>query len=137
MHWADERSAFEQRLSDGFTDCPVQYSGVPFNAPADSSWVRARITPNVSRRATLGVGGITRVQGLIIFQVFAPSNKGSQEARTLADSLSALFNDVTFSYGSSGFITCWEPELTDVGPTAEGSWYQVNLMVPYWRDVTP
>ena len=135
MNWADERAAIEQQLTNGFTDAPIQYPGVPYSPQPDTAWVRLKIVPTTSHRITLGPNGETRVLGTIAFQIFAPVNQGSQAARALADTLSSLFIEAQFSSGSSGVITCWQPELHDFGPTADGGWYQVNLMIPYFRDV--
>jgi hypothetical protein len=73
-----------------------------------------------------------RHPGLVVVQLFAPTNKGDAVALGLADELLAVFRHqrVAFSGGSMLFRT---PYASVVGTTDDG-WFQVNVTAPFIRD---
>lgn len=135
MEWAAARAAFERHLSSNFSGAPVQYPGVAYTPEKDKSWVRMNDLPDETKRVSLGPGGTFREEGLLVFSVFSPNNRGTNAARTLADALGTAFHEANFSYASSGYIRCKTPRLDVRGPTEDGAWFQINVTVEYDRDV--
>lgn len=133
--WSDERAAFEQRLASNFTDAPVAYPGVPFSQPSSGSWVKLALLPGQSKRISLGSNAIFREHSLCLMMIFTQSNQGSDPGRIIADTLAPIFHEAIFSFGASGVIRCQVPSIDDRGATSDGHWYQINLAVPYHRDV--
>lgn len=135
MNWEDERLAFERRVQDNFNTCPVQFPGDLLKPPAEGNWVRMSLLPGTSQRITLGPNYVVRETGTLLFMIFGPGDEGSTEIRQIADELSNLFNEAIFSHNNSGRIRCLSPVLQTRGPTPDNTWYQLNLLVNYERDV--
>lgn len=136
MNWQDERAAFETRVKDNFSTCPVQFPGVPLTPPNNGVWAKMQLLPSTSQRITLGPDGLFREYGVLLFQLFGPQNAGTADLRDVADELTTLFREARFSYNNSGLIRCYVPALHDRGATPDGNWYQLNLYTNYQRDVT-
>lgn len=133
MSFADERSAIENRLSTNWTSTPVQYDNVPFTKPDDNTYVRLNILTGDSTQIDMAPTPTHRSVGVIVMQVFVPVNSGTNTARSHADSLAAIFRNVSFSVGDSGSILCRSPSITRVGEV--DGLFQLNVSVPYQRDV--
>lgn len=135
MNWDDERAAFELRVSQNFNTVPVQYPGVPLTPPASGSWVRMVLLPGDVKRISLGDNAIFRERGVLAFMIFVPVKDGTRAALELAQELSDIFHEAHFQHNDSGWIRCRVPAVHHVGPSSEGTWYQVNLLTDYERDV--
>lgn len=134
MSFAGERQAIEKRLSDNWTTTPIQFDNVAFSAPADNTYVSLTIINGDADQIELGETPVHRHIGVITIQVFVPVENGTNTARSYADSLAAIFRNVQFSAGSSGTILCRSPNIVRVG--VSNGLYQLNVAVPYQRDVT-
>jgi len=125
MSFQAERASIEGRLSDNWVTTPIAYDNVSFDAPDNSAWVRLGIINGASKYRALE--GKKRHAGVIIIQLFAPKNQGSNLLRGYADTIAAIFEGVNFDT-----VTCRNASLLNVGISQE--WYQMNLSIPYWRD---
>lgn len=130
--FADERRAIEATFSAAYSTTTVKYENVSFNKP-NTAWVALTVLSTEAKRITLGDNTqLHRFPGMIVVNIFTPEDKGTQEAREIADTISDIFRDAQFSAGSSGLITCRTPSLDSVG-TRDG-WYQLNVITPFHRD---
>ena len=134
MSFADERQAIEARLTANWTTTPIQYDNVAFSAPADNKYISLVITNGSATQQELGATPMHRHIGVVTIQVFVPVEAGTNEARGYADTLAGVFRNAQFSAGSSGSILCRSPSITRVG--VNNGLYQLNVAVPYQRDVT-
>lgn len=115
---------------------PVAWPNRDFKPPSDQKthWVRMSIFEADSRQHEIGCPTPQfREEGLVIFQVFAPRNKGDGQALTLADSIGNIFRKQKVIY-TNGRAIFRAPQRRQVGPTSDGDWYQVNVSIPYVRD---
>lgn len=134
MSFADERQAIEARLSTNWTSTPIKYDNVSFSAPSDNKYISVVIANGASSQQELGASPMHRHIGLITIQIFVPVEAGTNVPRDYADSLATVFRNAQFSAGSSGTILCRSPSIVRVGVT--NGLYQLNVAVPYQRDVT-
>ncbi len=138
MSFADERRAIENRFSSNFTATKVKYENVPFDQPDNASYVGLVILSGNGESTTIGVGGSgrrnRRYAGIIQVDIFSPEDGGTNAARVLADTIDAIFENVSFSAGGSGTITTRVPFFTTLG--IENGWYHSVVSVAYQRDKT-
>jgi hypothetical protein len=133
MSFADERTAIESRLQAGFSTYPVKYDNTDFKPPRNSPWVSLIILNGSALNASIGTTRrVQRHSGIIQLDVYTPEASGTKDARTIADELDTLFNNVQFSSGNSGTITTYAPFLTNLG--IDEGWYHTVLSVGYQRD---
>lgn len=139
MSFADERKAIETRMAQAwqgsaYSAVPVLYQNdgkkPPNNAPYLVLWIKT----GEGQQITLGSNPTDRYAGLIIVDVLVPEGSGSNEAKLMADFVSATFKRASFSSGASGLIRCRVPYLDALG--AKHGWERFQLSVPYDRDVT-
>lgn len=112
-------------LQFDWRDDAVDGSGRP------KAWVRFSIAGGFDGafQASLGPTPIQRHTGVVFVQVFAPMDKGASEALTLADTAAAVFRGQ-----STAGVTFRTPSVNAVG--SDGTFYQVNVTAPFWRDTT-
>jgi hypothetical protein len=126
MSLATARRDIEKRLADNWGTTPIAYDNVQFSPPA-TSWIRLSILDGDAIRKNVGNPGCHRQTGVIMIQIFVTENEGTNVARQYADTLSALYRDVTFNG-----ITCREASPMNIG-LVQG-WYQFNVSIPYYYD---
>lgn len=135
MNWEDERRAFEKRLKDNWTDpTPIFFDNLTVEKPTTGAYGIFYITPGDSAQITLGFPARHRLVGVIVLKLLLRESEGTSKIRKLADTFSPIFRDADFSLGSSGRILCRSPSIGRLG-VVDG-WYQLNVTVPYQRDVT-
>jgi len=125
MSWASERASIEGRLSANWATTTIAYDNVDFDPPDNAAWIRLNILNGDSGYRALE--GKKRHAGVIILQLFAPKNQGSNTLRGYADTLAGVFEDTSFND-----VVCRNASITNVGFNQE--WYQLNVSIPYWRD---
>ena len=134
MSFADERRAFETRMTDNWTGQPVKYENIPFNQPDGSPWIQMTILPGSGLNASIGTTrSVQRHVGIIQFDVYVPEMTGTGTARTIADSIATIWRNKQFEAGDSGTITTYVPSYQSLGVN-EG-WYHGVVTVSYQRDV--
>lgn len=120
-----------QRFQDNFPtlEPTVTYTldDVPFEPPADASWVRGTFLPGESRQVSLQGKARFRTPGMVTFQVFSPVGLGATVARGIADNIESIYRSLVLNG-----ITYQAPRQVAVGPT--GRYQQINVTVPWWVD---
>jgi hypothetical protein len=128
MTFEAERAAFEQRMANNWSTTDIWFDNVPYKPTSGTSYVRFSILPGESQQTTIGgSANIHRNVGILDISIFTPEQQGTKVGKQYADTIAAIFRDVTFSN-----ITCRSPYITDNG--ISGGWYHLTLTVPYWRD---
>jgi len=131
---ADERVAIEKRLSDNWTTTDIAFDNVPYS-PTSANYIALFILPaSATQNEIQGTNSQIRYVGVITIQIFTATDIGSATALGYADTLSALFRNAQFNYGTSGTITTRQPQIQRVGVVSGR--FQINLSVPYYRDAT-
>jgi len=130
-------AGFEQERKNIYThfysnfrmDIPVAYDNQKPNfVPEEQDvWVRISILNGARDQISMGDTKVIRSIGVVSFQIFARENKGSTDARTIADAISNVFDlqrveNMQFKTSYIGGI------LLNQG------FYQLNLNVPYFRN---
>ena len=102
----------------------LTFDGEKFTPPADKPCVRVAIRHNVSDQESLGDVGNRKFlrTGSVFVQVFAPLDKGSKTADTLATTARNVFEGKTLSPEVIRFSGV---EVREIGPS--DGWYQTNV----------
>lgn len=116
----------------------VRYDSVPFTIP-QTAWVGLEVWDGNINKASLGKVALRRSNGTVFVTVNSPINVGSNPARTLADSVVAIFRDKQVSG-----ITFLQPNVRRIGEaqvvgtgavSGTTQWYQIVVAVPFIHDV--
>jgi hypothetical protein len=123
------RTRFGTEVEDALS-IPVQYDNAPFSKPADSTWIRLSVLPELAFQAEAGSGKRFHIPLRAVAQIFVPIETGDQVALELADSITSSFRATTASN-----VTYRTPSVTNVGRVDR--WHQVNVSIPaYAQDFT-
>lgn len=131
-----ERQAIEERLAANYSAVPIKYENLSFVPPTNTSWIALTILTGSAFQASLGTGNssrLTRFSGIIQIDIYTPEGVGTKSAKDIADVISAIYDNVQFSSGSSGTITCRVPDYKTLG-IVDG-WYHAVVSVAYQRSV--
>ena len=120
------REIVESFISANFTDCPVKYENVGLDAKDLEKWIAVFDRVSVSEAVEMGEDSPFLMGGVIIIQIFTPIGSGTSGGRTIAQDVSDLISQKEI--GGMYFL---EPELHMAAPTADATWFQMNLVVPY------
>lgn len=130
MSFDTERSDIESRFKTAWASTtPVCYGNVAFDTKGKAEWVRLSIISGDSEEASVGTPSqpFHRYRGMIVIGIFTELNKGEARGRALAELAGNIFKSQKFSN-----ILCRAPYLTVIGE--EGSYFQMNVSVPFYRD---
>ena len=110
---------------------PVQYENLPYTPETGTKWVRFTVISGEANQASIGAPGQNyyRYTGTVQIQCFAPLNMGAAGAKELADKAIGIFHNKI----QSGYVFRAGYAVTVNNSTASG-WYQVNAIIPYWRE---
>jgi len=134
-----ERAAIENRWLDNWVTgspsaarTPTQLEQQPFTPPASDPWVRLNVLRGEGLQISSGDPGnnTNRYAGVISIQIFAKAGLGAGTAEALADLAATVFRNQRFSG-----IFCRVPYISSTPPDEAEPWHQVNVTVPYWRDI--
>lgn len=125
MNIENLRSEVISYIDTNFSTCPIKYENLKFSVPNNSAWVATYLKRGGLNQSEFANSDY-EVFGVLIFQVFTPANSGSVASNNILDELSSLFADKIV-----GNVWFGMPSISDVGGT--GSWYQVNLSIPFSR----
>jgi hypothetical protein len=111
---------------------PVAWEDEHFEPPAGPgglrSWVRVTVFGSNASRASLGgTSARYRHDGEVIVEVWAPGNRGGEEARELADAAASVFRSAR-----EDSMQFWTPRVIRVG--REGQWFRLNVIASFKRD---
>lgn len=129
--FSDERKAIESRLAAAWTTTPIRYENIPF-AERSTPYVALFIGNGEGTQVSLGTPALRRWVGIIMIQIYAPQDSGTNLSKSYADTIGAIFDRAQFSSGNSGTIRCRIPSIQNIGVT--NGWNQLNVTVPFIRD---
>lgn len=110
----------------------VQYpNALPISIDTLLLWVRLTILFADSIQVSIGSPGAQRVRhpGQMIAQIFSKIGEGTGTARELADKIRAAFSRVT-----ADGVTYRTPSIVKVQRDADGKWWQINVVCPFYSD---
>ena len=97
---------------------------------SDGIWCRFQILNGESEIRNLG-GTIARTVGVALASVFIPSGRGDKIGLVVADEIVSAFKGVTHTYGGVT-VNFRTPSVQSIG--RDGSWFQINVTIPYFTD---
>jgi hypothetical protein len=120
----------------------VAFENVAYTPPVDASWVKIYVKDGDSQKISLGKAPQRRrTLGTVFVDIFTVIGQGSKPARTLADSVKAVFRDLRV-----GGIFFYEGDVTifgeryytnsGTGVPATSQWYQAVVAIPFFMDET-
>jgi len=129
VDWEDAVSKIQTLFNTGWgTTTPIAWDNVDYR-PGIVSWVRFFVMEDESNQMDMGSTLLRyRNGGMAVIYIFVPQNTGTQAAKGLADTASAIFRGVT-----SDEIIFRAPSIKTIG--ISGAWYQINVLVPYEWDL--
>ena len=126
MSFASERTNIEGRFNTNWTTTTIAWGNTDFDMPNNAAWVRFNIlNGNTSYRA---INGLKRHTGIINIQIFGPINSGTHTIREYSDTIAAIFDGQSFND-----VVCDVASIQTIG--TDDKFHQVNVNIPYWRDV--
>lgn len=145
MSYATQAAAIRARFyagwkaAQGFTDAQMQtrveWPNSTLTKPATpASWVRLAILPADAFRADLGEVKTYRHIGLVTVQVFVPENTSDSAAWTLAEAACEVFRGVSEGGIHYEGLRGEAPRIQTVG--VKDGYYQLNVLAPYWSDLS-
>lgn len=137
MNYVDEFQSLAEEFKRKWSGrTGVAWPNVVFTPPSPMEpWCRFSILSAGAERMSMGVPGQNRATyaGRIVLQVFVPKGAGEIKARRLADQAAEIFRG--FRLSAFRFDL---PSIKDVTASTAGladRWYQVNVDMPFRRDV--
>ena len=130
------RYAFQSRVvssSDNLGTSDVAWDNTGFNthdAGDGGAWVRLTILNSESEVINLGSTNL-RTAGIIVSSIFVPAEQGDKLGLTIADEVVSAFNSKTIELSGNTVITR-NPTVASIG--RDGSWYQINVSIPFHSD---
>jgi len=124
-------NTIRQELANNVTAYDIAWPNVSFTPPADAPWLRFTITEGTANTPAFGSGVVYRHPGNVIVQVFVPANEGDGRARSIADTVAAVYRGKRLTPGIRFFDA---PYVNTVG--RDGDWFQVNVVAPFEYDLT-
>lgn len=132
MSFADERRAIERQFADNYAGTDVEYENTPLKQPS-TAFVSLKILSGEGRQVSVGAArSLHRYAGVVQVDIFIPPDGGTDQARTIADTVEAVFRSKQISAGSSGTITFRTPSYIPRG--VDKGWYHAVVSVVYQRD---
>jgi len=126
MSFLTAKIELEQYFAANYSGTPVEYENAPLSDFSNlTEWVRFITTSASASQMSFGLVAY-RYTGVIAAQIFIKPDIGSRRAYEISDLISNVFKSKVI--GSYVFKV---PEAIVVGES-EG-WYQVNLIIPFWR----
>lgn len=87
-------------------------------------WARLTNIPGLAGANEIGNGPVVHRTGIVIIQIFVPSNSGTLLITQTADKLRELFE-----FQDDGKLSYFSVSSTEVGDS--NGWYQQNITIPY------
>ncbi|OIX96217.1 electron transfer flavoprotein subunit beta [Serratia fonticola] len=87
-------------------------------------WARLTNIPGLASANEIGNGPVVHRTGIVIIQIFVPSNSGTLLITQTADKLRELFE-----FQDDGRLSYFSVSSTEVGDS--NGWYQQNITIPY------
>ena len=108
---------------------PLYYDNLDTQSPATpTTFARATIRWAGGSRAALGPNGTWRRDGFLIIQIFVPHGSGTDALMTLAEAMTAAFENP----GATGNVWFRDAGPQDIG--SDGVYDQVNVVTQFQFD---
>lgn len=128
------RQAVEKRFLDNWTGTDkkttIRFSNRPFSPPKLKSWLSLDVNFADSNNSAIS-GRMTRRNGLIFCEIYAPIDKGSGDLTTLVDGFISIFENNQFDN-----IQCLSAKIRHIGvPNIQGTdpqWYVYRVSIPFY-----
>jgi len=138
MYFEEARKDLEQMFKTGWASTSrVKYENTQLTpVPGDDeTWVAMTIREGKGVQASLGNNPLLRFKGFVVIQVFSPKDSGTSKSKQLQGMVGKIFDRKFFM--SSHEAGYFKFEIAyPIEPGVREGWYQVNVMVPFTRDVT-
>ena len=135
MSYETEREVLETHFLENWPETEIDWENVEASPEleadkqAGSPWVRFTIQNGQAFAAAIGGDPLMyRSPGVVFVQVFTKSGIGTAIGAGLADKVAAIFRGKRLTGG----IHCQAPTVTRIG--RDGSWFQFNVSIPFYRD---
>lgn len=126
----DIRRAFETTLN-AISGIPViAWENVSIDPETDSPYIEPRLVPTIRRPAVRGPNPQMYYQGYYLVDVYAPKDKGPDEADTIASTIIDTFEATTDITYNSVEVSIRYAER-DLG-IKEGSFYKISVRLGYY-----
>ena len=141
MSFATEGQAIRSRIATQWgSTTDIAWPNGAYIPTLGSAWIRVTIRNGESMQPYLGPGSKRRSAGVVLVEVFVPSDRFDSAVRALVDSVAAMFRNAQHDG-----ITYREPSAREAAGQirAEGAagqeepWYRWIVEIPYYRDWTP
>lgn len=125
----------EALLTEFLTEWTTAHPAVPVyldnegaKPPESTAWVRLSVIQLSSRQETLAATGLRRFDrgDMVIAQIFAPLNEGTQLSHSLASSVRDILEAKHFSG-----LRFQAARVRELGQDSQGDWLQTNVEVPF------
>jgi hypothetical protein len=112
-----------------YTTTDIEYQNIQYDLDRTKSFIRVNIFRGDAPQKTMGgpTGNTFRQLGVIVIQIFVPSDNGTKDANDIASELCTIFRNKQFDG-----VTCYSPGINDIGDV-EG-WYQINVNCDFHYD---
>lgn len=120
-----------QELAANVTAYDIAWPNVGYTPTPGTPWLRFTITEGEANTPAFGSGVVYRHPGNVIVQVFVPANEGDGRARSIADTVAAVYRGKRIANGIRFFDA---PYINNVG--RDGDWFQINVVAPFEYDLT-
>ncbi len=120
-------------VSSNLASTDVAWDNVAFNAQKASdggAWCRLQILTGESSGLSLGSTAV-RAQGIMLASIFTPAEQGDKLALDIAGEIISACNSTTITLAGNTTILR-TPSVNPVG--RDGSWYQINISIPFQSD---
>jgi hypothetical protein len=121
------RQYTESRLQTNWTSTSIKFENKDFTPVIGSPYIAFNIEPDNSEQIGLPQVPMYRHTGLLVFEIYVPSNTGTKNTRTYIDNIAKLFAGQQFNN-----ITCRSYETMKTGKI--GEWYLTVLYISYFYD---
>lgn len=119
----------------------VRYSNLIFQPPEDEAWASIDVRWMPTRKKTISSNDCVRRKGLIVIDLYAPVDSGTDELGTLGDEAIGIFenNKLTVTADAIGTgIQCFSADIRHIGvPNIQGTdpqWYKFSIRIKFYRD---
>lgn len=136
MTLSTERAALEKRwkamwVKDGSSlpRTPYQFENVAFTPPERDAWARLTVRHGDALQKSAGNpgGNVFRQPAVLFVQLFAPTNKGTEELRKLGELACNAWRAVRLDN-----ILFQAPSFSLLDP--DGPWARAIVRAPFYRD---
>ena len=121
------RQYTEERFKTNWTYTSIKFENRDFTPIINSPYIEFSIEPEESIQIGLPQAPMFRHTGLLVFEIYIPTNTGTYSLRSYIDNIAKLFVGQQFNN-----ITCRSLNSQKIGKI--GEWYLTVVFVEYYYD---